>query len=72
MSDFVLILSLLYCWMFGGSALIFGCASEKENKRASSWYQGKVNFFENLIFNPFYYSHYYFQNGLHRINLVKI
>ena len=29
MSDFVLILSLLYCWPFSGSALVLACASEK-------------------------------------------
>ena len=29
MSDFVLILSLLYCWLFGGSALVLGPAGEK-------------------------------------------
>ena len=47
MSDFVLILSLLYCWIFGGSALVFGRASEKRKTRASSWLQEKENFFEN-------------------------
>ena len=33
MSDFVLILSSLYCWIFGGSAWVFGHASEKEKKQ---------------------------------------
>jgi hypothetical protein len=31
--------------------------SEKEKTRPSSWFQGKANFFENLIFNHFYESH---------------
>ena len=57
MSDLVLILSLLYCWIFGGSALVLGRASEKKKTRASSWFQVKVNFFENLNFNHFYESH---------------
>ena len=29
MSDFVLILSLLYCWLSGGSALVLGRAGQK-------------------------------------------
>ena len=33
MSDFVLILSLLYWGIFGGSALFLGRASEKEKKK---------------------------------------
>ena len=47
-------------------------ASEKEKTRASSWFEEKVNFFENLIFNQFYDSLSYFLNGIHHINLVKI
>ena len=54
MSDFVLILSLLYRWIFGDYAFVLGHASGKEKTRLSSWFQGKVNFFENLIFNHFY------------------
>ena len=58
MSDFVLIFFLLYRWIFGDSAFVLGRASEKEEKkRASSWFQGKVNIFENLTFNQFYESH---------------
>ena len=33
MFDFVLILSLLYWWIFGGSALVLGHASKKEKKQ---------------------------------------
>ena len=51
MPDFMLILSLLYCWLFGVSALVLGRGSKKEEKnRASSWFQEKINFFLlNLI-----------------------
>ena len=56
MSNFVLILYLLYWWIFGGSALVLGHASEKEKKQER---QGKVIFFENLIFNHFYECQYY-------------
>ena len=31
---FVLIWSLLYCWLFVGSALVLGCASEKEKNKS--------------------------------------
>ena len=41
MSDFVLILSLLYCWLFNDSALFLGVASEKD--KATSWFHGKLN-----------------------------
>ena len=34
MPDFVLILSLLYCKIFGGSALVLGRASEKEKNKS--------------------------------------
>ena len=33
MSDFVLILSSLYRWIFGDSAFVLGRASEKEKKQ---------------------------------------
>ena len=39
--------------MFGGFALVFGHASEKNKTRASSWFQGKEFFFVNLIFTTF-------------------
>ena len=32
MSDFVLILLSLYCWLFDDSTLVFGPATEKDNK----------------------------------------
>ena len=34
MSDIVLIISRLYCLPIGGSALVFGCASEKEKNNS--------------------------------------
>ena len=34
MSDFVLILSALYCWPFDDSALVLGHASEKDKKQS--------------------------------------
>ena len=61
MSDFVLILSSLYLWIFGGSALALGHASEEKKTRPSIWFQGKANFFKNLIFNHFYESHWHLQ-----------
>ena len=39
MSDFVLILSLLYRWIFGDSAFVLGRASEKEREN-----ERQVNF----------------------------
>ena len=33
---------------------------KKKKTRASSWFQGNVNFFQNLIFNPFYDCLWYF------------
>ena len=36
------------------------CKWKRKKTRASSWFQGKVNFFENLIFNHFYESHWHF------------
>ena len=54
MSDLVLILSLLYCWLFGGSALVLGCASEKVKKQDCQVGFREGNFFvENQIFNHF-------------------
>ena len=45
MSDFVLILSLLYCWLSGGSALVLGRAGEKTKELYR-----QVGFMENNIF----------------------
>ena len=39
-SDFVLILSSLYCWMFDGSALVLGCESEKEKQEHKVGFKG--------------------------------
>ena len=52
MSDFVLILSLLSCWLFNNSALFLGVASEKTKTIASSWFHGKLNFSEKSNFSP--------------------
>ena len=56
MSDFMLILSLLYCWLSGGSALVLRPAGEKPKKSLSSWVHGKLNFLEKLDFCHFFYS----------------
>ena len=37
MSDFVLILTSLYCWPFSGYALVLAHANENPKKTASSW-----------------------------------
>ena len=41
MSYFVLILSSLYCWIFSGSALVLGHASEKEKKERQVGFEGR-------------------------------
>ena len=45
---------------------------QKKKTRASSWFQGKVHFFENLIFNHFDESHWHFHQigPLGRFDLV--
>ena len=50
MSDFVLILSLLYCWLSGGSALVLGRASEKPKNYTVKLGLLKVNFFRKIRF----------------------
>ena len=45
MSDFVLILSLLYWWIFGGSALVLGHASEKEKNKSVKLVSKEGKFF---------------------------
>ena len=52
---------LLAIWWF---CFGFGDVSEKEKTRASSWFQGKVNYFEHLIFNHFYDSHWYLKKKI--------
>ena len=56
MSDFVLILSLLYCWLFDDSALVFGVASEKDKNNSVKLVSWEV-FLKNQIFNHFYDSY---------------
>ena len=73
MSDFVLILSLLYCWLFDGTTLVLCRASEKDNKKiASSWFHGKLNFVEKSNFNHFYDSRWSMKDVIHHIDLAKI
>ena len=64
MSDFVLILSSLYCWLFGGSALAWDRASKKEKTRASSWFQGKVTFLKIGFLPTFMTAIDIFLNGI--------
>ena len=52
MSDFVLILSLLFCWLFDDSAFVLGHASEKEKNNSGSWFYGKLSFFDKSKFLP--------------------
>ena len=49
MSDFVLILSLLYCWIFGGSALVLGCASEKNKSVKLVSREGEYIYFKKIV-----------------------
>ena len=50
MSDFMLILSSLYCWIFGGSALVLGHASEKERKKERQVvFKGKLTFLKKRL-----------------------
>ena len=44
----LLLVIWLFCFGFGS------CVWKRKKTRASSWFHGKVNFFENLIFNQFY------------------
>ena len=50
------------CWQVDHfcSSNIRKWKKKQKKKRVSSYFQGKVNFFENLTFNHFYYSHWYF------------
>ena len=52
MSDFVLILSLLYYWPFGGSAFVLGCASEKAKNYSVKLVSKKVNLVFKFDFLP--------------------
>ena len=45
---------------------------KKKKIRASGWFQGKVNLFENLIFNHFLKVIDNFKNDIYHINLVNI
>ena len=55
MSDFMLVLSLLYCWLFGGSALVFSRAGEKPKNYTVKLGSKKVFFFiEKSDFLPFF------------------
>ena len=54
MSDFVLILTLLYCWPFSGSAFVSAHAGKK---KVSSWLHGILGFSGKSDFCHFYGSH---------------
>ena len=45
MSDFVLILSLFYRWLFDDSALVLGCASEKDKNNSVKLVSWEVKLF---------------------------
>ena len=49
MSDFVLILSFLYCWLSGGSTLVLGPVGEKTKNSTVKSGSKKVNFFYRKI-----------------------
>ena len=54
MSDFVFILSLLYCWLFDDSALVLGVASEKDKNNSAKLVSWEVKpFLKNLILTTF-------------------
>ena len=38
----------------------------------TSWFHGMLNFSKKIISNNFYDSHWFIENGIHHINLVKI
>ena len=64
---FVLLLDIWwFCFDLGS------CKWKRKRKKPSSWFQGKVIFFENLIFTNFMTVFDIFLNGIHHINLVKI
>ena len=72
MSDFVLNLSLLYCWIFGGSAWVLGCKSDKEKNKSVKLVSREGKLFENLLLTTFLTVNDILTNGNHHISLVKI
>ena len=58
------LLVAIWCFCFGSGS----CEWKKKKSRATSWFQGKVNFFENLIFNHFYDSYWHIFFLIHSIN----
>ena len=73
MSDFVMILSLLYWWIFGGSALVLGRASEKEKNKSVKLVSGESKLFLKIwFFTTFMKVIDIFKNGIHHTNLVNI
>ena len=68
MSDFVLILSLLYYWPFGGEIFFPGVVGVKKQKTiVSSWFHRKLNFLEK----SFYFKHGYLLLFLHNSHGTK-
>ena len=50
MFDFVLILSSLYWWLLDDSALVLGCASEKDKNNIVKLVSWEVNLFWKIEF----------------------
>ena len=50
MSDFVLILSLLYCWLFNDFALVLSVASEKDKNNSVKLVSWEGKLFRNIEF----------------------
>ena len=61
MSDFVLIFSSLYCWLF----LVMRVKKTKTIE--SSWFHGKLNLSEKSKFNQFYESHWWIKICINHI-----
>ena len=57
MPDFKLILSSLYCWIFGSSAFVLDCASEKEKDKSVKLVSREGSQGQSLIFLKWYSSH---------------
>ena len=59
MSNFVLILPLLYYWPFGGSVFVLVCMSKKKEQKqtiASCWFHKKLSFYDSHDFTKKTYS----------------
>ena len=74
MSNFVLILSSLYCWLFDDSALVLGRASEKDKNSSVKLVSWEVKHFRRIKFLPTFMtvSDILKKHAIHHINLVTI